>query len=117
MKEKVDCFRKRLVKKNHILQLVHRLNLCLELESEKEIVYLHFQKHTIISSDNKCSTAEQHVRLTGQREQIDYLLDGKIKLREAVQLGYLAIECPFRIMLVLESIFHLAKSQPDEILV
>jgi hypothetical protein len=117
MKERIENFRNALVRKNHIMQLVHNLNLCLEIRTEQTTLFLHFQKNAINLSESKCPLDAQHIKLTGNEEQILFLLDGKFKLRDAILLGYLEMEGPYRTLLALESIFHLARPLPEEIFI
>lgn len=117
MKERIEEFRNALMKKNHIMQLAQDLNLCLKFETEYGIFFFHIQKNMINLTETFSSLADQHISLIGSEENLRYLLDGKIKLRDAIQLGYVKLECPFRTLLALESILYLARPLPEEIFI
>lgn len=117
MKERIEDFRNVLMKKNHIMQLAQNMNLCLEFEIEYGVFCLHIHKNIINLTNGWCPHADQHISLIGNEGNIRYLLDGKIKLRDAIQLGYVQLECPFRTLLALESIIYLARPLPEEVFI
>lgn len=112
MKETVEQVVKEILNREHILQLVMKLNLCLEVKSGSQSYYLYFQDQQVLMCEEFLREAEHHVILDGPRENLNQLFAGEIMLREAVESRMLKISCPFRILLALEAIFYLAKPMP-----
>lgn len=114
MGERIELFMNALQKKGHIMQLINKLDICLEVETEDNTCYLYFQKNRIEMTDQQNLSAYYHAKLSGRETLLADLFDGKIKLREAVNDGSLSITCAFRTLLVLESIIFLARPMPAE---
>ena len=109
MQARIESFMDEVQKKNHIMLLVGNLDLCLEIESDHVSHYLYFKKNRIEYKKDHLSLSQQYAKLAGNSDFLCHLLDGKIKLREGINIGYFNLVCPFRTLLVLESIFYLAK--------
>ncbi|WP_423408093.1 hypothetical protein AABM38_20880 [Heyndrickxia sp. MSNUG] len=109
MEERIESFMNEIQKKNHIMLLVTNLDLCLSIEAEKQTYYLSFKKKKVEFSKERAFPAAQYAKLSGREDLLIHLLDGHIKLREGISIGYFNLVCPFRTLLVLESIFYLAR--------
>lgn len=109
MHARIEGFVNEVKKKNHIMQLVDHLDLCLEIEADNVTNYLYFKKNRIEFRKDELSPTLQYAKLSGKSDDICDLLDGKIKLRDGINIGCFNLVCPFRTLLVLESIFYLAK--------
>jgi hypothetical protein len=113
MIERIVQFTKELENKNHIIQLLKNLDLCLTIETVSDgAYYLYFQKNKIELRGNKSIPADSYATIRGEKNLLNSLFDGEVKLREGVSLNYFQLNCPFRTLLVLESIFFLGKPLP-----
>lgn len=97
--------------------LVNNLDLCLSIEAEKQTYYLSFKKNKVEFNKEGAFPAVQYVKLSGREDFLIHLLDGHIKLREGMKIGYFNLVCPFRTLLVLESIFFLARPMPVKVFI
>lgn len=117
MHERIECFMNEIQKKNHIMLLVNNLDLCLSIEAENHTYYLYFKKNKVELNKDGSSSAAHYAKLSGREDFLIHLLEGQIKLREAINIGYLNLICPFRTLLVLESIFYLARPMPAKVFI
>ncbi|MEH7440813.1 hypothetical protein V7201_00645 [Bacillus sp. JJ1122] len=117
MEERIESFMNEIQKKNHIMLLVNNLDLCLTIEAEKQTYYLSFKKNKVEFSRDRAFPAFQYAKLSGREDLLLHLLDGNIKLREGINIGYFNLVCPFRTILVLESIFYLARPMPLKVFI
>lgn len=95
--------------KPHINELLKNIDLCLEVEVDNDAFYIHFQYDGIEFSETSPFQAISYARLSGTRECLLLLFNGDVKLRECTRSGNLKVSGTFRIMLLLESIFCLAR--------
>lgn len=112
MQGMIEMFIKEVSAKNHIMQLVKNLDLCIMLVAGNERYYLYFQNHVVALKEDSSLPAEYHVKITGSQESFIQLFAGNIKLRQGVDSKFFEVSCPFRTLLVLESIFFLARPIP-----
>ena len=117
MQERIESFMNEIETKNHIMLLMNNLDLCLSIETENQTYYLSFKKNKVEFSENSYFPAVQFAKLSGREEFLILLLDGQIKLREGINIGYFNLICPFRTLLVLESIFYLARPMPAKVFI
>jgi len=117
MEERIESFMNEIQKKNHIMLLVNNLDLCLSIETEKQTYYLSLKKNKVEFSREGKITAVQYAKLSGREDFLIHLVDGHIKLREGINIGYYNLVCPFRTLLVLESIFYLARPMPAKVFI
>jgi hypothetical protein len=109
MRESIEIFANEVGGKAHILQLIKKLDLCLKLESEKEEVILLFNGGRVELLTGNLNSQYQ-ITIKGSEDSLAGLLKGEFKLRQGLRWGYYTVEdCPFRDLLVLESIFYLAR--------
>ncbi|MBT2679019.1 hypothetical protein J7E38_08395 [Bacillus sp. ISL-35] len=109
MRESIELFANEVGGKAHILQLIKKLDLCLKLQSEKEEVYLAFKggRAELLTSN---LGSQFQITIIGSETSLSGLLKGEFKLRQGIRWGYYSVEDgPFRDLLVLESIFYLAR--------
>ncbi len=109
MQERIERFVNEISTKNHIIQLVKNLDLCLTIETEKNRFYLYFKDNNVVLREQNDLPAGCQAKLAGENQLIIELLDGEIKLRDGINFGHFKLECPFRILLALESIFFLSR--------
>jgi hypothetical protein len=113
MIERIVQFTKEMENKNHIIPLLKNLDLCLTLETVSDgAYYLYFQNNKIELRGNNSIPADSYATIRGEKNLLNCLFDGEIKLREGVSLNYFQLNCTFRTLLVLESIFFLGKPLP-----
>jgi hypothetical protein len=117
MHVRIESFMNEVQKKNHIMELVDHLDLCLAIEADNETHYLYFKKNSMEYRKDSLPTALQYAKLTGKSDFICDLLDGNIKLREGINIGCFNLVCPFRTLLVLESIFYLARPMEKKVFI
>ncbi|MGA9227609.1 MAG: hypothetical protein WB217_14795 [Mesobacillus sp.] len=117
MEEKIESFMTAIQKKNHIMLLVNNLDLCLSIETENQTYFLSLKKNKVELSKEGTFPAVQYAKLSGREDFLIQLLDGHIKLREGINIGYFNLVSPFRTLLVLESIFFLARPMPVKVFI
>jgi hypothetical protein len=111
MRERIDRFVNDIPNKEHVLQLVNKLDLILKIESESGTFYLSF-KDGKVACHETCMLAAYTATISGKDALLDQLFNGDLKLRQGVKMSYFTIDCPFRSQLVLESLFYLARPIP-----
>ncbi|MEH7883568.1 hypothetical protein V7654_04505 [Bacillus sp. JJ1609] len=117
MEERIESFMNEIQNKNHIMLLVNNLDLCLSIEAEEQTYYLSLKKNKVEFSREGTFPAVQYAKLSGREDHLIHLLDGHIKLREGINIGYFNLVCPFRTLLVLDSIFYLARPMPAKVFI
>ncbi|WP_079507065.1 hypothetical protein [Mesobacillus jeotgali] len=109
MREDMNYFSNVIGEKTHILQLIKKLDLCLKLQMEQEVEYLSFKGGNVEPLNSNIHSQFQ-ITIRGNAEYLAQLFRGECKLRQGVRWGYFTIEdAPFRDLLLLESIFYLAR--------
>ncbi|RSD28331.1 hypothetical protein [Mesobacillus subterraneus] len=116
MHELIKDFISGIQNKQHLMLLINKLDLCLNIEAGNETFHLYF-KHGVAEASSFCTQAEDQVILVGNEKMLSELFNGKIKLREGERLNYFTIKGSFRSILVLESIFHLSRPTYVEIII
>ena len=111
MRERIDRFVSVIPSKEHVLQLVKKLDLDLKIESDSETFYLSFRKGKVVWSDYNFP-AGNTVTISGRDAYLEQLLDGDLKLLQGVKMNYFTTDCPFRVLLILDSLFYLSKPIP-----
>ncbi|WP_226678820.1 DUF4388 domain-containing protein [Mesobacillus jeotgali] len=111
MRERIDRFVNEVQNKEHVHQLVNKLDLCLKIKAESGTFYLSF-KDGKVASHETCMHAGYIATISGMDALLDQLFDGELKLRQGVKMNYISTDCPFRAQLVLESLFFLARPLP-----
>lgn len=111
MEEMLKIFLSAIKKRSHVLKLIETSDcLKIKLVCEGEEDFLVFHRGEVFSLvDNNDSTVTYEIR--GKRDSINSLLEGKEKLRVLVNHGQLKVKAPFRIILLIESIFYLTKPE------
>jgi hypothetical protein len=105
----IQVFLSAIRKQSHILKLIENLDaLKIKLISEdaEEILVFH-QGEVFLLIDNDESTGTYVI--SGERNSIYSLLQGKEKLRNLIRYKKLNVTAPFRTILLIESIFYLTK--------
>jgi hypothetical protein len=109
MREDMDYFLNEIGEKTHILQLIKKLDLCLELQMDQEVEYLSFKGGKVERFTSNIHSQFQ-ITIRGQAGYLAQLFRGECKLRQGVRWGYFIIQdAPFRDLLLLESVFYLAR--------
>lgn len=79
--------------------------LHIRVNKDKDMFYIVLSKDQI--DVQKTFTGEIHIELYGEEKIICKILQGEVKLQEAVQFNQVRLDCNYRTMLLLESIFWL----------
>ena len=111
MREQIERFVNEIPKKEHILQLVKKLDLIIKLAAENDTFYLSF-KDGKVEYRETCLHTGFNATISGKDALLEQLFDGNLKLRQGVKMNYFRTDCPFRDQLVLESLFYLARPLP-----
>lgn len=109
MQERIVRFVNEINTKNHIIQIVKNLDLCLTIETGENCFYIYFQDNKVLFRERNDLPAGCQAKLAGENQLIIELLDGGIKLKDGINFGHFKLDCPFRILLALESIFFLSR--------
>lgn len=111
MRECIDRFVTVLANKEHVFQLVKKLDLVLKIEADHGIHYLLFRDGKV----DYCQFSSPNgniVTISGNDVYLEQLFDGDLKLIHGVKMNYFKTDCPFRVQLVLESLFYLTRPLP-----
>jgi hypothetical protein len=111
MQKRLYRFVDEIPKKEHVLQLVKKLDLSLKIETELDTFYLAF-KDGSVDVQETFVPAGVLAKISGKEVHFDQLFDGDLKLLQGVKMNYFITDCPFRAQLVLESLFYLARPLP-----
>ncbi|WLR55706.1 hypothetical protein LC048_01440 [Mesobacillus subterraneus] len=111
MREQIERFVAEIPKKEHILQLVNKLDLIIKIEAKSGIFYLSFKDGKVVCHET-CIHNGYTATISGTDALLDQLFEGDLKLLHGVKYNHLTIDCTFRDLLVLESIFYLARPLP-----
>ncbi|MFJ5759739.1 SCP2 sterol-binding domain-containing protein [Neobacillus sp. NPDC093182] len=111
MEEMIQIFLAAIKNNGHVLKLIEKLEgLTIKLVCEGQEDFLMFHRGEVIflvDSTDRAVTCD----ISGQRDSIYSLLEGKEKLRNLINNGQLKVKAPFRTILLIESIFYLTKSE------
>ncbi|MBT2640151.1 MULTISPECIES: hypothetical protein [unclassified Bacillus (in: firmicutes)] len=107
MQERIDRFVNEIPNKEHILQLVKKLDLILKIEAEGNTYYMSFKDGRVARCD-PCMDTGKTATISGMNAYFEHLFDGNLKLLQGIKMNYFTTDCPFRAQLVLESLFYLA---------
>ncbi|MEH7178991.1 hypothetical protein [Neobacillus vireti] len=109
MNEMIELFLSAIKERGHVLKLIEHLDgLKIKLVCEDHEIFLIFHRGEVsvfVDNGEKLITPT----ISGQKESIFYLLQGKETLRNLIRNGQLVVNAPFRIVLLIESIFYLTK--------
>jgi hypothetical protein len=111
MRERIDRFVNEIPKKEHVLQLVNKLDLTIKIEAESGTFYLSFKDGKVACHETTIN-AGYTATISGKDALLNQLFDGDLKLCHGVKMNYITTDCPFRVQLVLESLFHLVRPLP-----
>ncbi|WP_213370714.1 hypothetical protein [Mesobacillus boroniphilus] len=111
MREIIDRFVNEIPNKEHVLQLVDKLDLNLKIVAESDTYYLFFRDGKVDCCETWIDTGT-NAKISGRDAHLEQLFNGDLKLRQGVKMNYFTIDCPFRAQLVLESLFYLARPLP-----
>ncbi|XJZ26833.1 hypothetical protein ACF5W4_16075 [Bacillota bacterium Lsc_1132] len=110
MMDTVQAFIKEIKEKAHVQPLLSKADLSIEFITEMDRISMSFHDgNVLINSDRK----SQYCEMIGKETGMIALMEGKEKLRSLAEKKALSIKAPFRTILLLESIFYLAKKEPD----
>jgi hypothetical protein len=101
MNEAVLSFLSVVREKEHILELIHQIELSLTFKEGQECISLAFKNGEILQG--KLLT---NYEISGD---IQLLLEGEEPLRVLLRKGKINLDAPFRVTLLLESFFYLSK--------
>jgi hypothetical protein len=111
MRERIDRFVNEIPQKEHVLQLVNKLDLTIKIEAESGTLYLSF-KDGKVACHETCIHSGYMAVISGRDAFFDQLFEGDLKLLQGVKYHHFTTDCPFRVQLVLESLFYLARPIP-----
>ena len=106
MDERVKCFLETIKERRHVLQLINHTELLLTLVSGKKRVSIAINNGDIYLPDDTAAVLANY-EISGE---IAELLEGKETLRSLVRKGKIHVLAPFRMILLLESLFYLTKA-------
>jgi hypothetical protein len=112
MKDMIQIFLSSIKERGHVLKLIEKLDglkIKLVCEGKEDLLVFHRGEVSLLVDTNE--NAFTYV-ISGQRESIYCLLEGKEKLRNLLKKEQLKVIAPFRAVLLIESIFYLTK--PEE---
>ncbi len=113
MKDTVQLFIDEIKNKPHVQPLITKANLSIELITEVERVSMGFFDGAVCMNPND-RVLYKNWQMTGREEGMVALLAGQEKLRSLAEKKVLTIKAPFRTILLLESIFYLAKAEQEQ---
>ena len=112
MDEMIQTFISAVKKRGHVLKLIETLDgLTIKLVCEGKEYFIVFHRGEVIllvDYNDRAVTCE----ISGQRDSVYHLLEGKEIFRALIHNGQLKVKAPFRTILLIESIFYLTK--PEE---
>jgi hypothetical protein len=107
MNQTVQTFLDTLKEREHILQLINQNHFLLKFVCGVERFYLLFKNEEVTL--HSCEEDLDIYIISGDIASVKEILEGKERLRYLVQKELITVKAPFRIILLLESIFFLAK--------
>jgi hypothetical protein len=109
MEEMIQVFLSAIRKRSHVLKLIENLDvLKIKLISDNAEEILVFHRGEVFLLVDNDESAGTYV-ISGERNSIYSLLQGKEKLRNLIHYKKLNITAPFRTILLIESIFYLTR--------
>lgn len=111
MRERLERFVSVIPSKGHVHQLVKKLDMVLKIEADCHTHYLLFRDGKV-SYCESCIHSATIITISGREAYWGQLFDGDLKLMQGVKVKYLTSDCPFRVQLVLESLFYLTRPLP-----
>lgn len=111
MQKRIDRFVNEIPNKEHIIQLVKKLDLILKIDAEGDTYYVSFKDGKVACCDPRMATGTI-VTITGMDAYFEHLFDGNLKLLQGIKMNYFTTDCPFRAQLILESLIYLARPLP-----
>jgi hypothetical protein len=111
MQERIDRFVNEIPNKEHILQLVKKLDLILKIVAEGNTYCVSLKDGRVACCDT-CIDMGNTATISGRVAYFEDLFDGNLKLLQGIKMNYFTTDCPFRAQLVLESLFYLARPLP-----
>lgn len=111
MEEMIQVFLAAIKKHGHVLKMIEKSDgLTIKLVCEGQEDFLVFHRGEVILLVD-CKDRAVTCEISGQRDSIYSLLEGKEKFRGLINNGQLQVKAPFRTILLIESIFYLTKSE------
>ncbi|WHY76732.1 SCP2 sterol-binding domain-containing protein [Neobacillus sp. WH10] len=113
MIEAVKTFLVKIKDQGHVLPLIHRADIQVNLHCDQQTIQLIIKNGGIFLLQNP---EEQQVKyeISGSPAAMKQLLEGTERLRFLEQQGQLKASTPLRTTLLLESIFFLTKAQNSQ---
>lgn len=112
MIEMLKNFQLAIKQQRHVLPLLERIDLRVNLVCEQKTIQIIIKNGEIfILHDSEESQTISQIR--GDLNAIKELLEGKERLRVLERNGQLRISAPIRTTLLLESVFYLTKAQEN----
>ena len=109
MEKTIKSFLQTINERSHVLQLIKNTELLVTFVSMEKSIPIAIKNGKIFLSKDTDSTLINY-EISGDIEQ---LLEGEETLRYLVRKGRLKISAPFRTILLLESMFYLAKANQN----
>jgi hypothetical protein len=110
MEESVQAFLIKINKQKHVLELIKNLeNLSIILIAENLIVAFTITNKELYILENE-NEAVNICEISGKTKDLQDLLSGEEPLRVLLRQGKIRVSTSFRILLLLESLFYLTKS-------
>jgi len=110
MVDQIQKFISVLEERSHILKLVENVDgIAVKLVCEDDNRFISFIRGEVLCQDDP-ERLEVLCEIRGPSESMKQLISGKEKLRNLVTNGCLSVSGPFRMILLIESIFYLTKS-------
>jgi hypothetical protein len=112
MIEAMKTFLLTIKQQEHVVPLLKHLNLRVNLVCEQQTLQLVIKEREILllHDEEKTKTTSE---IQGNQTAFIQLLEGKERLRVLERNGQITVSAPLRIVLLLESIFYLTKTQDD----
>lgn len=109
MMETVQAYIKTINARKHVLLLIENIDLTIKLTAKEQSVFLCLKNGKVYlatESDPKTWQCE----IMGEYKTVIDMILGKEKLRTLINKGDLRVTASFRTLLLLESLFYLAKT-------
>lgn len=113
MIETVQTFIQTVKEKAHMHPLINKADFLIDFVTEGNRVSLCFMHGDVSIIKTGTERLAESYEMSGRECEMKMLLEGKEKLRFLEAKKFLAIKAPFRTILLLESIFYLAKKDQN----
>jgi hypothetical protein len=111
MEKSVQAFLIKINEQKHVLELIKNVeNLTINLIAKNSITAFTITNKELYILENE-NEAVNTCEISGKTKDLQDLLSGKEQLRVLLRHGKIRISASFRIILLLESLFYLTKSE------